>query len=58
VSIERLFTALSAAIDDVRYERGDEGFYIARLARATSADYVSLALLEREAAAFGYELLA
>jgi ABC-type phosphate/phosphonate transport system substrate-binding protein len=57
-TIERLFAALSAAIDDVRDERGDEGFYIASLARATSADYVSLALLEREAAVFGYERLA
>jgi ABC-type phosphate/phosphonate transport system substrate-binding protein len=56
VVIERLFSALSAAIEDVRNERED--FYIASLARATSADYVSLALLEREAAAFGYELLA
>ncbi len=57
-TIERLFAALSAAIDDVRDAFGTEGFYIARLARATSADYVSLALLEHEAAAFGYERLA
>jgi ABC-type phosphate/phosphonate transport system substrate-binding protein len=56
VTIERVFAALSAAIDDVRDEYED--FYIARLVRATSADYVSLALLEREAAALGYERLA
>jgi len=56
VTIERVFAALSAAIDDVRDEYED--CYIARLVRATSADYVSLALLEREAAALGYERLA
>lgn len=53
-TIVRLFAALSAAIDDVRDESGDESFYIASLVPATSADYVSLALLEREAGAFGY----
>jgi ABC-type phosphate/phosphonate transport system substrate-binding protein len=58
LTIEHLFAALSAAIDDVRDERGNDGSYIAGLARATSADYVSLTLLEREAAAFGYERLA
>jgi ABC-type phosphate/phosphonate transport system substrate-binding protein len=56
VTIEYLFAALSAAIDDVRDEYED--FYIARLVRATSADYVSLAVLERESAGFGYERLA
>jgi ABC-type phosphate/phosphonate transport system substrate-binding protein len=54
--IERLFEALGAAVDDVRNEH--EGFYIARIARATSADYVPLTQLEREAVAFGYERLA
>jgi ABC-type phosphate/phosphonate transport system substrate-binding protein len=57
-TIERLFDALRAAVEDVRNERRQEGFYIASIARATSADYVPLTQLEREAAAFGYERLA
>lgn len=57
-TIERLFETLGAAVDDVRNERLSDGFYIASIAPATSADYVPLAQLEREAVAFGYERLA
>ncbi len=52
-TIEHLFAALGAAVDDVRNERRHEGFYIASIARATSADYVPLTQLEGEAVAFG-----